>query len=98
MDEVFEYIDEEANFTSAGTSHITLNTSRGLEKIEIENIAKLDSDYKDSDLGKLYAEFTESFIKIQKIKFRDKSSFNCYFNTSVKVSILRFDIEGVLSI
>ncbi|SDG55687.1 hypothetical protein [Psychroflexus sediminis] len=96
MSKTLGLIEDVANFTSAGTSQITVNTSKGLEQVEIENIAQLDSDYKDSDLGRLYAEFPDNFIKIQKIRFRDQLFFNCYFNSDANLSILKFDDEGAL--
>ncbi|NEV93315.1 hypothetical protein G3567_04010 [Psychroflexus sp. YR1-1] len=96
MNETFDITEDLANFTSAGTSHLTLNTSRGLEEVEIENITQLDSDYKTSDLGQLYADFPDNFIKIQKITFRNQTFFNCYFTTEERVSILKFDSEGEL--
>lgn len=96
MDETFDLIDEAANFTSAGTSQLSINTSQGLEHVEIENISELDSDLKSTDLGNLYTEFQENFIKIQKIRFRDQLYFNCYFSNNDIVSILRFDSDGSL--
>lgn len=96
MEKTFDLIDDAANFTSAGTSQLTVNTSQGLEYIEIENLSELDSDFKSTDIGKLYAEFPENFIKIQKIRFRQELYFYCYFSNNAEVSILKFDSEGKL--
>lgn len=96
MDETFDIIDDLANFTSAGTSQITVNTSKGLEYIEVENLSELDSDFKNTDLGKLYIESPENFMKIQKIRFRNQLYFNCYFCNNTEITILKFDGEGKL--
>lgn len=96
MDETFDLINDAANFTSAGTSQLSVNNSEGIEKIEIENLSNLDSEYEHSDLGRLYADFQENFAKIQKITFRDRFFFNCYFSTHDSMDILKFDEKGTL--
>ncbi|MFD0933052.1 hypothetical protein ACFQ0R_10635 [Psychroflexus salinarum] len=94
MKETFDLIDEVANFTSAGTSQLSVNTAEGLEPLEIENLSELDSDYKYTDLGQLYADFPDNFAKIQKINFRGQFFFNCYFISNSNMDILKFDKNG----
>lgn len=96
MDRTFNLIDDFANFTSAGTSQLIVNTSEGLEQIEIENLSKLDSDFDHTELGRLYAEFPENFIKIQKIRFKNQSYFLCYFSSDSEIRIIKFNNEGKL--
>ncbi|MBZ9651028.1 hypothetical protein [Psychroflexus montanilacus] len=96
MKETFDLINDAANFTSAGTSQLSVNTPEGIEQVEVENLSELDSDYEHSDLGRLYSEFPENFAKIQKISFRDQYFFNCYFSTNDDMDILKFDKDGTL--
>lgn len=94
MKENFDLIEDVANFTSAGTSQLFLNTPEGVEQVEVENISHLDFDYKNTDLGRLYAESSENIIKIQKVNFQNNSFFNCYFNSDDAIDILKFDENG----
>lgn len=94
MDEALDWINVSANITSAGTSQLTVNTSEGLEQIEIENLSELDSELEHTDLGKLYDKSRDDFIKMQQIRFRNQVYFYCYFNNDVEISILKFDSNG----
>lgn len=96
MNETFDLINDAANFTSAGTSQLSVKTPQGIEQVEVENLSELDSDFEHSDLGRLYSEFPDNFAKIQKIRFRDQFFFNCYFNTNDAMDILKFDESGTL--
>jgi len=96
MDEAFDLINEAANFTSAGTSQLSVQTSKGIEQVSVENLSRLDADFEHSDLGRLYSEFPDNFAKIQKIGFRDKYFFNCYFSSNEEIIILKFNEFGTL--
>lgn len=96
MNETFDIINDYANYTSAGTSQLSVNTSEGVEQIEVENLSRLDSDLKNTDLGRLYRQTPESFAKIQKITFRNKEFYNCYLSTNTGMTISKFDAEGAL--
>ncbi|WP_033408524.1 hypothetical protein [Psychroflexus tropicus] len=96
MDEAYKLINETANFTSAGTSQLSVKTSKGVEQVSVENLSRLDEDFEHSDLGRLYSEFPENFAKIQKISFRDKHFYNCYFSSNEEMIILKFDEVGLL--
>lgn len=96
MNDKFDLIDDVANFTSAGTSQLSVNTSQGLIFVEVENLSELDSNFKNTDLGRLYVEYPENFVKIQKIRFRDQLYYNCYFSNNTEISILKFDDNGTL--
>jgi hypothetical protein len=96
MDETFDLINEAANFTSAGTSQLSVKTSKGIEQISVENLSQLDADFEHSDLGRLYSEFPDNFAKIQKVSFRDQHFFNCYFSSNDQMIILRFNELGIL--
>lgn len=96
MEETLNFIEDVANFTSAGTSRLSIHTSKGVEQVEIENLSRLDSDYKTTELGRLYEEYPEAFVKIQKVTFRDQYFFNCYFYNDEKIDILKFNSEGEL--
>ena len=97
MEDSFDIIDNGINFTSAGTTHLSVKTSKGIEEVSIENISRLENYYKDTDLGRLYTEFPDHFAKIQKVTFRVQYFFNCYFYSNDEMKILKFDSEGKLS-
>jgi hypothetical protein len=96
MEETIEIIYGSANFTSAGTSQLSVKTSSGIEHASVENLSELDSDYDHSDLGRLYKESPENFANIQKITFRCQFFFSCCFSSGDVMNKLKFDAEGTL--
>ena len=96
MDETFDLINEAANFTSAGTSQLSVKTNKGIEQVSVENLSRLDADFEHSDLGRLYSEFPDNFAKIQKISFREQHFFNCYFSSNEEMVLLKFNEFGIL--
>jgi hypothetical protein len=96
MEETIEIIYGSANFTSAGTSQLSVKTSSGIEHASVENLSELDSDYDHSDLGRLYKESPENFANIQKITFRCQFFFSCCFSSGDVMNKLKFDAEGAL--
>lgn len=96
MDETFDLINEVANYTSAGTSQLSVSTSTGIEQVGVENLSGIDSDIKLTDLGQLYSEFPDKFAKIQRISFRESHFYNCFFSADEDITILRFDSNGTL--
>jgi hypothetical protein len=96
MEETIEIIYQSANFTSAGTSQLSVKTSSGIEQASVENLSELDSDYDHTDLGRLFKESPENFAKIQKIIFRNQFFFSCYFSSGDVINKLKFNAEGTL--
>jgi len=96
MEETIEIIYESANFTSAGTSQLSVKTSSGIEQASVENLSELDSDYDHTDLGRLFKESPENFAKIQKIIFRNQFFFSCFFSSGDVMNNLKFDAKGTL--
>ena len=94
MIESVNFMNDVANFTSAGTSQLFVNTEEGLEKVEVENITVMESDFEHSDMGRLYTEFPEQFNKIQKIYFRNQNYYVCHFLKDDEVQVLKFDELG----
>ena len=94
MNDAINLINENANFTSAGTSQLSIHTPNGVEQVEVENLSKIDDYYKTTDLGRLYNDYTEQLIKIQKISFSNYNFFICYLSQSEGIDVLKFDNEG----
>ena len=94
MDDAINLINENANFTSAGTSQVSIHTSNSVEQVGVENLSRIDDYYKNTDLGRLYDDHTDQLIKVQKISFNNHYFFICYLSQSEGVDVLKFDNEG----